>query len=123
LNEQLENYKLDESEINVHNSLKNFLDSRLIGEWDINNLGYEYMLKLNQPKIGLCILKFNTIHFPESPNAFNSYGEALKINGNLTAALENYQKALDIAIRNKDGNLTFYKDEVQKIINEIKAKK
>jgi hypothetical protein len=37
--------------------------------------------------------------FSESPNVFDSYGEALKINGDLKAALESYQKAVDIAMQ------------------------
>lgn len=71
----------------------------------------------------MCILKSNTIHFPESPNVFDSYGEALKINGDLTAALESYQKAVDIATNNNDENLTYYKEALQKIKNELNTDK
>ena len=121
LNQSLENFKKGASENEISSCIKNLVDSKLFGEWDINNLGYEYMTKQNKPEIGLCILKSNTIHFPESPNVFDSYGEALKINGDLQASLESYQKAVDIAIKNNDENLTYYKEALQKIKDEIKA--
>lgn len=123
LNQNLEHYKQGESEINISTSIKNLMDSGLFGEWDINNLGYQYMMELNKPEIGLCILKSNTILFPKSPNAFDSYGEALKLNGDLTSALESYQKAVNIATENNDNNLTYYKETLQKIKNEINTNK
>jgi tetratricopeptide (TPR) repeat protein len=123
LYQQLEHYKQGESEIKISTSIKNLVDSGLFGEWDINTLGYQYMMELKKPEIGLCILKSNTIHFPKSPNVFNNYGEALKKNGDLTAALESYQKALEIAIENKDKNLTYYKETLQNIKNELNKEK
>lgn len=123
LNQHLEHYKQGESEISVSNSIKNLVDSGLFGEWDINTLGYQYMMELKKPEMGLCILKSNTILFPNSPNVFDSYGEALKINGDLTSALESYQKAVDIATENNDKNLTYYKDALQKIKNELNTGK
>lgn len=123
LEQHLEHYKQGESEINISTSIKNLVDSGLFGEWDINTLGYQYMMELKKPEIGLCILKSNTIHFPESPNVFDSYGEALKLNGDLTGALESYQKAVDIAIINNDENLTYYKEALQKIKNELNTDK
>ncbi|MBK9553463.1 MAG: hypothetical protein IPO45_14990 [Saprospiraceae bacterium] len=66
LNQHLEHYKQGESEINVSTSIKNLVDSELFGEWDINTLGYEYMMELKKPEMGLCILKSNTILFPNS---------------------------------------------------------
>ena len=123
LNQHLEHYKQGESEINISTSIKNLVDSGLFGEWDINTLGYKYLTELNKPEMGLCILKSNTIHFPNSPNAFDSYGEALKLNGDLTYALESYQKAVDIATENNDKNLTYYKETLQKIKNELNSGK
>lgn len=123
LNKHLEEYKKEESEININKSISNFVDAGLFGEWDINTLGYEYLLNLNKPKIALCILKSNTILFRNSPNVFDSYGEALKMNGDLNASLESYQKALDIAIKNNDQNLDYYKQALQNIKDEIKRSK
>jgi tetratricopeptide (TPR) repeat protein len=123
LNESLINFKKGESETSLGNNIKNLVDSGLFGEWDINTLGYQYLMELNKPEIGLCILKSNTVHFPTSPNVFDSYAEALKINGDIEAALENYQKAVDVATENDDKNLTYYKDVFQKIKNELNTDK
>ena len=123
LNQHLEHYKQGESEINISTCIKNLVDSGLFGEWDINTLGYQYMMELKKPEIALCILKTNTIHFPESPNVYDSYGEALKINGDLRAALESYQKALDIATENSDPNLAYHKEALQKIKDELNTDK
>jgi tetratricopeptide (TPR) repeat protein len=123
LNQHLEHYKQGESEMNISASIKNLVDSGLFGEWDINTLGYQYLMELKKPEIGLCILKSNTIHFPKSPNVFDSYGEALKINGDLKSALESYQKAVDIATENNDQNLTYYKETFQKIKDELNSGK
>lgn len=123
LNQHLELYKQGESEINISTSIKNLVDSGLFGEWDINTLGYKYLTELNKPEIGLCILKSNTIHFPNSPNVFDSYGEALKINADLPAALESYQKAVEIAIKTNDKNVTYYKEALQKIKDELNTGK
>lgn len=119
LHQHLEHYKQGESEMNISTSIKNLVDSGLFGEWDINTFGYQYLMEMNKPKIGLCILKSNTLHFPKSPNVFDSYGEALKINGDLTSALESYQKAVDLATENNDQNLTYYKEALHKIKDEL----
>lgn len=123
LNKQLDQYKEGESETNIHNSIVKFMDAGLFGEWDINTLGYEYLYNLNKPKIALSILKSNTVLFPNSANVFDSYGEALSVNGDLNASVEYYQKALDIAIKNEDRNLAYYKDALQKIKEEAEEKK
>jgi hypothetical protein len=119
LNQHLEHYKQGESEINISTSIKNLVDSGLFGEWDINTLGYQYMMELKKVEIALCILKSNTIHFPKSPNVFDSYGEALKISGDLNASLLSYKKAVDVAIKNNDPNLEYHKKALQKIIDEM----
>lgn len=123
LNQHLEQYTQGESEMSISTCIKNLVDSGLFGEWDINMLGYQYLIELNKPEIGLCILRTNTIHFPNSPNVFDSYGEALRINGDLPSALESHQKALDLARENKDENLSHYEEALQKIINELNAEK
>ncbi|MEM6805684.1 MAG: S41 family peptidase, partial [Bacteroidota bacterium] len=123
LNTHLDQYKEGESESNISNSIENFVASGLFGEWDINTLGYEYLRNRNKPKIGLCVLKANTLLFPESPNVFDSYGEALKLNGNLRAAIESYQKAVEIATKNKDENLAYYKETLQKVEAEFQEEK
>lgn len=119
LNTYLDQYEKGTSEINIRSSITKLVNASLLGEWDINNLGYQYLMDLNKPKIALCLLESNTILFPNSPNVFDSYGEALKISGDLNASLLSYQKAVDVAIKNNDPNLDYYKKALQKIIDEM----
>ncbi len=119
LNQHLAAYKQGDSKTHINSSLKNFVDAGLFGEWDINNLGNEYLYKGNRTGIGLIILQANTSLFSESPNAFYSYAEALKKSGDMTNALEGYQKALEIAIKTNNDNIAYYKEALQKIKDEI----
>ena len=123
LNKYLDQYKKGESEINISKSLTNFVEAGLFGEWDINTLGYDYLMNQNKPKIALCLLKSNTLLFPNSPKVFDGYGEALKINGDLIASLESYQKAVDIAMKNSSQDINYYKEALQKIKDEIEKGK
>lgn len=123
LNLQLVEYVKGESEKNINNALKDFVDSRLFGEWDINNLGYDYLHNRNKPKLGLCILAANTTFFPESPNVYDSYGEALKVNGDLKGAVENYKKAVELAVKYDDKNIEQLKERLQKAQEEYKNQK
>lgn len=118
LDKHLKEYKKGESESEIHEAISSFVDAKLFGEWDVNGLGYEYLLQKNKPKIALCIFKSNTKLFPESPNVYDSYGEALKMNGNIKASIENYQKAVDVATKNNDANLPYYQEALQKVKSE-----
>lgn len=123
LNIHLEQYKQGESEIKVENSIRSFVDSGLFGEWDINSLGYEYLRNFSKPKIALSILKVNTELFPNSANVFDSYGEALRIDGDLVAAMASYQRALDVAVRDNSPDVDYYREALQGIEDEIKRGK
>ena len=123
LNKHLVQYREGESEINISNSITEFVDAGLFGEWDINTLGYEYLMKLKKPKIALCVLKSNTILFPNSPNVFDSYGEALKVNGDMNGSIKNYQRAVDIATKTNNRDLDYYKETLQKVKDEIEQNK
>ncbi len=123
LQQHLEQYQKGESETKISISIKNLVDSGLFGEWDINTLGYQYLMERKKPEIGLCILKSNTVHFPKSPKVFESYGEALIKNGDVKSALESYQKAVDIAIEKNDKNLNYYQEALQKIKSELSTGK
>ena len=109
--------------INIDNSITKFVASGLFGEWDVNTLGYEYLMQLNKPKIALCIFKTNTILFPNSPNVFDSYGEALKANGDMNSSIESYHKAVDIAIKTNSRDLDYYKENLQKVKDDMEHNK
>ena len=104
-------------------SLKSCLESKLFNESDINSLGYNYLIQFQKPEIAETIFKSNTLLFPNSPNVFDSYAESLMMNGNLEASLQNYQKAVEIATKNEDGDLEFYQRNMDAVKKKIAANK
>ncbi len=122
LNNELDHYTVGKSDDIVLESLKACKVAHLFDEGDINNLGYEYLLTYKKPKIAESILKANTILYPNSANAFDSYGESLMINGDLEASRTNYQRAVDIAASNEDRDLEFFQKNLESIKQKLKQK-
>ena len=83
-------------------------------EWDINMLGYQYLMEHQKPKIAKSIFKANTILHPNSPNVFDSYAESLMAEGDIESSIKNYKKAVEIATKNEDGDLELYKKNLEK---------
>ena len=52
--------------------------------------------------------------FPESPNAHDSYAEALAVNEQKSNALKHYQKAVLLATSQNDSNLKRYQENLMK---------
>ena len=61
----------------------------------INQVGYLY-IRLEEKKSALEIFKLNVSLFPDHSNVYDSYGEALLMNGEREEAIRNYQKALEL---------------------------
>ena len=122
LNAKLQNYDPEKSQEIIFNSIKNCNEAHLLDEMDINNLGYQYLMEYQKPKIAECILKTNTILYPNSANVFDSYAESLMINGDLEASIKNYQKAVDISTSNDDGNVEFYMKNLENVKQKLKNK-
>lgn len=60
----------------------------------INNLGYQLLDTI--PVAALKLFELNTMSYPESANAYDSYAEALYHVGEYSKSKANYQKALDL---------------------------
>ena len=69
----------------------------------INRVGYQY-LRLKDVQSALEIFKLNVSLFPDSWNVYDSYGEALLINGDRESAIRNYRKAVQINPDSKSAN-------------------
>jgi CubicO group peptidase (beta-lactamase class C family) len=82
-----------------------------VTEREINRLGYEL---LRQNKKTEAVETFSTITkiFPNSWNAFDSYGEALLLNNQKEEAIKMYQKSIELNPDNENG-----KKVLQKISN------
>ena len=61
--------------------------------------------------------------YTNSENVFESYAESLMMNGDLEPSLKNYQKAIDIALKNEDRDIDVYKRNLEIVKSKIKANK
>ncbi|MFC2173504.1 hypothetical protein ACFLU6_12855 [Acidobacteriota bacterium] len=68
----------------------------LIDESVLNWLGYHFLYWWGRPQEALDVFRLNVDLFPQSANAFDSLGEAYAVNENPTAAIEQYQKSLQL---------------------------
>jgi len=75
-------------------------DDRLIDERDVNNLGYEYLMKKQDNEMAIAVFLFNTKRYPESANTYDSLGEAYMKSGQKELAIFNYEKSLELDPRN-----------------------
>lgn len=64
-----------------------------ISESDINTFGYT-LLRKRQVSEAIEVLKLNVEAYPQSPNVYDSLGEAYAIQGDKEKAIENYQRVL-----------------------------
>jgi len=123
LYEKLDKHTPDSSEEMILKSLKDCVAEQVIGEGDINQMGYSYLMAKQKPKTAEAIFKANTILYPDSPNVFDSYGEALASNGDLKKSIANYQKAVDIATKNEDPDVEFYIQNMAKVKKQLEETK
>ena len=65
-------------------------------EYILNTLGYAYLYRKEATDTALEFFELNTQLFPESANCWDSYGEALKIHGDIKGARQAYARALDL---------------------------
>jgi len=87
--------------VSVASYLKKRDTSFRLEENSLNTWGYQL---LNQKKTSeaLNIFKLNTILYPGSANAYDSYAEVLEIAGNKPEALTNYKKSIQLNPNNKN---------------------
>jgi len=62
----------------------------------LNNLGYAYLYGANDLEKAIAIFELNTELFPDVANCWDSYGEALRMNGDKEGAITSYSKALEL---------------------------
>tara|TARA_B110000046_G_scaffold183110_1_gene218530 strand:- start:602 stop:1411 length:810 start_codon:yes stop_codon:yes gene_type:complete len=71
-------------------------------EQDLNNLGYSFLGNEELDK-ALEVFKLTAILFPDSFNAYYSYGEALLKANRKAEAIEMYEKSIELNPENKNG--------------------
>ncbi|WP_223606372.1 serine hydrolase domain-containing protein [Chryseobacterium sp. OSA05B] len=80
-------------------------------EVELNNWGYR-LLTTNQKKEALAVFKLNVDLYPDSWNAYDSYGEVLLKTGDKNRGIEMYKKSLDLNPDNENG---------KKVLKEIQT--
>lgn len=115
LHQGLENYDFNSSDETMLKSFKKCIKAGAIEEWEINILGYNYLMEKKKPKTAEAIFKTNTILFPQSANVFDSYAETLAMKGDLKNSITNYQKAVELGKKNKDPQLQVYLENLENV--------
>ncbi|MFL5615894.1 MAG: alpha/beta hydrolase [Gemmatimonadaceae bacterium] len=68
-------------------------------ELQMNNIGYAVLQGLNMPKIAAWIFRRNVTNYPDSPNVYDSLGDALLAAGDSTGARAQFRTSRDVAVR------------------------
>ncbi|MEM6541729.1 MAG: amidohydrolase family protein, partial [Bacteroidota bacterium] len=88
-----------------------------LNDMDLNYFGYELMQQGNL-KAALQVLKKNTLLFPDEFNTFDSYGEALFLDGQLEKAKANYEKATQMNPYYANGKVML--DSINTLLSQMK---
>jgi hypothetical protein len=96
----LDTESLDTIQKNFNKHYK-LLKSKAQNSKELNTLGY-VLLQSNRNKEALFCFGLNTYLFKYNPNVYDSFGEALALNGEHLKALNMYKKVLEIDPENKN---------------------
>jgi CubicO group peptidase (beta-lactamase class C family) len=94
-------------------ALREAREAKILQEGDVNNLGY-HLLQKEASMPAIAVFEYNTKLHPESPNVFDSLGEAYEKTGRLRAAKEQYAKAYQLALETKDQNAELFKKNLDR---------
>jgi predicted alpha/beta superfamily hydrolase len=86
----------------------------------MNGLGYQLMEK-KKFEDAIAVFEKNVELYPESANTYDSLGESLEAAGKLEAAKQNFQKAIELAMKNNDGSLPEFQRHMERVTSEIKV--
>ena len=72
------------------------LDKYAYNESELNQLGYNLLYEQRKPEEAIKVFELNTIKFPESSNAYDSFAEAYLASGKYDLSIENYRKSIEL---------------------------
>ncbi|CAL2104432.1 Serine hydrolase [Tenacibaculum sp. 190130A14a] len=111
---------LEAGKVEVADSLKTvFLKTYNPNESTLNDLGY-YFLSSDYPKYALEFFKEGILRFPNSPNTWDSLGEAYLTYEDYNQSVTCYEKAVFLAKKNTHRNLEAYKENLQRAKDKLK---
>lgn len=97
---------------------RNCVTEEILGENDINMLGYSYLMK-NQSKAAIALFKANIDIFPNSPNTYDSYAESLASLGEKDESIKYYEMAIQKAEEIGDPGIELYKENLERLKKEV----
>ena len=97
----LEASETDAAQAVIKEAVLQALSSGLADEGGINQLGYIY-LQRDQGPLAIAAFQANVESFPDSPNTYDSLGEAYMETGLNEAAIKNYRKSLELDPGNRN---------------------
>lgn len=68
-------------------------------ETAVNNFGYAVLQGYKLPKVAAWVFRRNVANYPDSPNVYDSLGDALLAAGDTTEARAEFREARDVAVR------------------------
>ena len=68
-------------------------------ELQMNNIGYGVLQGLKMPKVAAWIFRRNVTNYPDSPNVYDSLGDALLAAGDSAGARAQFRTSRDVAVR------------------------
>jgi hypothetical protein len=80
----------------------------------LNELGYGQLAGGNTIR-AIEILAENTRRYPDSPNVWDSLGEAYERDGRADKARESYRKAIELAIAQRDSLASTYREHLDRV--------
>ncbi len=83
----------------------------------LNIVGYTY-LQNEDIDNAIMVFKENIKRYPNSPNVYDSLGEAYETNGQLDLAKENYKKAYDLALEQNNPFLNIFQTNYERVNSE-----
>jgi hypothetical protein len=93
-------------------------------EQGVNLAGYHALRNTGDLAAALALFRYNIELYPNSPNVYDSYAEALEGTGKLEEAVANYRTAARLAERSGDARLGVYRanrDRAEKALAGIQA--
>lgn len=114
LHQSINQLEANGSEEKVLEQFKRCNDEGLLGEGDINQMGYYFLQNLERQKAAVAIFKANTKLYPESANVYDSYAEGLMMTGKKKEAVKYYQKAVQLGEKNHSPNLELFKENLNR---------
>ena len=65
----------------------------------VNNFGYTVLQGLKMPNVAVWVMQRNVAAYPDSPNVYDSLGDALLAKGDTSNAKTQFRRAKDVAVR------------------------